>query len=166
MDILSALRGGPSTISQVANSLKVHPANLTRHFRTLEKAGLIKLDHTRDTGRNLEKYYRSVANTFDVSPEAGELSSSQEVALSFARSDLSAAIAQLPESAELPVLTLVATARVRLEDIKDYCQRLDALAKEFESSRDDAGIDYHINLNVYPGPWEMADGTFSIKKKE
>jgi len=165
-DILSELRDNPSTISQVAKSLGVHPANLTRHFRILEKAGLIELNHTRDTGRNLEKYYRCVADSFDVSPLDSNLASTQKAALEFARSDLSAAVAQLPESTELPMLTLLATARIKLKDVKEYCRRLESLAKEFEASKEDEGTEYHINLNIYPGPWDMADGTISIKKEK
>ena len=174
IDILAVLRDGPSTVTQIASLLGVHPANLTRHVRVLVEAGLVELDHTRDTGRNLEKYYRSIADTFDVAPEADGVTSPHKVALEFARSDLSAALTQLPEALSLPVLSLVAAARVRRDKIPEYFRRLEALAREFESSNADSddgendGVheEYHINLNVYPGSWNTTGGTFSLKRKE
>ena len=36
--ILDALRSGPATASQIGDKLGVHPANLTRHIRTLVDA--------------------------------------------------------------------------------------------------------------------------------
>lgn len=166
MDILDVLGSSPATITQIASKLGVHPANLTRHVRRLVEAGLIELDHTRDTGRNLEKYYRSVADTFDVSPEAEDLEAPHKVALDFARSDLSAAIAQLPDTIEHPVLTLVAAARIQHEDLAEFCSRLESLVKDFEGSDSKGGVEYHINLNLYPGRWKAADGSMSIRRKE
>jgi len=71
--ILDALRHGPATASQIAQGMGVHAANLTRHLRILERAGLIALVEKRDTGRNLEKYYAAVASSFDVAPEAANI---------------------------------------------------------------------------------------------
>jgi len=162
--MLAVLRDGPSTISRIASSLGVHPANLTRHLRTLVEAGLVELDHTRDTGRNLEKYYRSIADTFDVAPGADELTAPHKVALEFARSDLSAAIAQLPETIEQPALAFVVAARLRDADLQAYCLRLEALSKEFEALDTDRGVGYHLNLSVYPGPWRADDPTVTIER--
>jgi len=164
MSMLALLRDGPSTISRIASSLGVHPANLTRHLRTLVEAGLVELDHTRDTGRNLEKYYRSIADTFDVAPGADELTAPHKVALEFARSDLSAAIAQLPETIEQPALAFVVAARLRDADLQAYCLRLEALSKEFEALDTDRGVGYHLNLSVYPGPWRADDPTVTIER--
>lgn len=166
MSMLAVLRDGPSTISRIASSLGVHPANLTRHLRTLVEAGLVELDHTRDTGRNLEKYYRSIADTFDVAPGADELTAPHKVALEFARSDLSAAIAQLPETIEQPALTFVVAARLREADLRAYCLRLEALSKEFEALDTDRGVGYHLNLSIYPGPWSADDPTVTIGRNE
>lgn len=166
MDILAALRNGPATLSQVADALGVHPANLTRHVRTLLAAGLVELDHTRDTGRNLEKYYRSVADTFDVAPEADGIAAPQKLALRFARSDLSAALAQLSDAIHQPVLALVAAARVPADEVPAFCRRLEQLAREFESKDSGDGAAYHLNLSIYPGPWRADDGSISIAGTE
>ena len=55
--ILNMLIKKKRTVTSVAKELNVHPANLTHHFKLLEKAGLIKLVEKKDTGKNLEKYY-------------------------------------------------------------------------------------------------------------
>lgn len=165
MDILAALRDGPSTISQIGSKLGVHPANLTRHVRKLVDAGLVELSHTRDTGRNLEKYYRSVADTFDVAPGADELSAPHKIALEFSRSDLSAAIAQLPEELEGSVLALLATARLRKSDLSVFCRRLKRLIEEFEAADVADGLEYHLNLSLYPGSW-VAGGRVSLERVE
>ncbi|MDO9121366.1 MAG: helix-turn-helix domain-containing protein, partial [Anaerolineaceae bacterium] len=43
MTILSYLAKEKQSVSMIAQLLKVHPANLTHHFKVLEKVGLIKL---------------------------------------------------------------------------------------------------------------------------
>ena len=55
--ILKQLAKGKSTVSGMAKKLGVHPANLTHHFKKLEKSGLIKLVEKKDIGKNIEKYY-------------------------------------------------------------------------------------------------------------
>jgi DNA-binding transcriptional ArsR family regulator len=160
MAILVALRGGPATVTQIAATLGVHPANLTRHIRSLEDAGLIALVEKRDTGRNLEKYYRAAATTFDVAPEAGDLAARHKIALAFVRSDISAALASLPDVEPRPVVAYVVSARVAPADLGLFQERLAALVEAFSaanSANADEGDTYHLNLSLYPGP-EPADG--------
>lgn len=150
MAILGALRGGPATGSQIAAALGVHPANLTRHLRVLEQAGLIVLAETRDTGRNLEKYYRATAARFDVAPGA-RLGSPQRVALAFARSDLSAALEKLPERDPRPALALLRPARLRPRDLARFRKALEELVEAFGGADAEGGEPYHLNLSLYPG---------------
>jgi len=151
MAILDALRAGPATSSQVAEKLGVHPANLTRHLRVLEDAGLISLVEKRDTGRNLEKYYAAVAATFDVAPEAGQLEAKHKVALAFVRSDLSRALARLPNRDPGPVVALLATARIQPGQIDRFRAALDKLIDAFSAADSAGGEPYHLNLSLYPG---------------
>lgn len=104
MDILAELGNGPATASQLGKRLGVHPANLTRHIRTLVEAGLVELVEKRDTGRNLEKYYAATADSFDIAPEIKTIRSPHKLALAFSRSDLSAAPVHLSDcgSASVP----------------------------------------------------------------
>lgn len=149
MEILAQLRDGPATGSQLGSRLGVHPANLTRHIRVLVDAGLVELAETRDTGRNLEKYYAATADSFDVAPQA-DLEAPHAVALEFARSDLAAAITRLPQDEQRSVIALVSEARVAPRDVARFCSRLEALMKEFRSADGGAGEVYHLNLSLYP----------------
>lgn len=150
MEILRQLNGGPATISQIAAGLKVHPANLTRHVRILLKAGLIVLSETRDTGKNLEKYYQAVAGSFVVNQDASALEEPHKIALQFAISDLSAAISELPVKSEDPVYALIQGARIPKGKIAPLCKAIEKLVKSFESSDSQDGRPYHLNISLYP----------------
>ena len=83
------------TVSQVATRLKVHPANLTHHFRILRRAGLTRLAEERDIGRVVEKYYEAVAPLFDVRPAPENAKQVGRKVLTLLRSDLSGNIERL-----------------------------------------------------------------------
>jgi DNA-binding transcriptional ArsR family regulator len=151
MDILSALRDGPTTASKIGERLGVHPANLTRHIRTLVSAGLVELVEKRDTGRNLEKYYAATAVSFDVAPEAGSVASPHRLALVHARSDISAALARIPDDDSPPVVVLIAGARISGKEIERFKKELDRLIASFSSADESTGTPYHLSLALYPG---------------
>jgi DNA-binding transcriptional ArsR family regulator len=148
--ILRALGDRQATGSQVAAVLGVHPANLTRHLRVLVRAGLVVVAEKRDTGRNLEKYYRATAASFEVAPDL-ELTAPARIALAFARSDLSRALATLPAGDTRPVLALVTSARVRRRDLGRFTRALERLVHDFAGADSDRGDAYHLNLSLYPG---------------
>jgi DNA-binding transcriptional ArsR family regulator len=75
MKILNFLTRERLTILQTAERLKVHPANITHHFRVLQSAALIRLVEERDLGRVIEKYYEAVATVFDIRPPEGSVKS-------------------------------------------------------------------------------------------
>jgi DNA-binding transcriptional ArsR family regulator len=155
MEILTQLRDGPATGSQLGQKLGVHPANLTRHIRALVDAGLVELAETKDTGRNLEKYYAATADSFDVAPQA-DLEAPHLLALEFARSDLAAAVARLSVDERRTVMALVSEARIAPEDIARFCSKLEELLKEFRGADGEGRGVYHLNLSLYPsdGPLE------------
>ncbi len=158
MAILDALRPGPATASQVAAVLGVHPANLTRHFRILEAAGLIELVEKRDTGRNLEKYYATTASSFEVAPGTHEVAAPHRIALAFARSDISAALGSLPATETRPVAAYVAGARLAPRDIERFGRALSELIESFTSGgTDDDGEAYHLVACLYPGAVDAGD---------
>lgn len=148
--ILDALSSGPATASQIGDKLGVHPANLTRHIRTLVDAGLIELVEKRDTGRNLEKYYAAIAATFDVAPEAHDLKAPHKIALAFARSDLSAALAHVSDDDSRPVAVLVAGVRIRDSDVERFKRVMEELIESFIAADQEKGETYHLNLCLYP----------------
>ncbi|NOX49062.1 MAG: helix-turn-helix transcriptional regulator [Gammaproteobacteria bacterium] len=154
MDILRALSERPATVSQIGAQMNVHPANLTRHMRILEQSGLIRLVEKRDTGRNLEKYYASIAKTFDVAPDA-DVNSAHKAALTMLRSDLSAALANLPDKNPGSVSALLAHARISAKDIGHFADQLAKLVAEFQSADSDTSTPYHLNLSLYPSDLEV-----------
>ncbi|MEM7249221.1 MAG: winged helix-turn-helix domain-containing protein [Acidobacteriota bacterium] len=64
--ILTELCKAELTTKQVAESLGEKPTRLYHHVESLERAGLIRLTHTRQNRGTLEKYFRSVARRFEV----------------------------------------------------------------------------------------------------
>ncbi len=149
MDILRELRNGPATGSQLAQKLGVHPANLTRHIRTLVEAGLAELVEKRDTGRVLEKYYAATADSFDVAPQPS-LHSPHKLALDFVRSDLSAALIELGDDAQGSVVAFLASARIAEEDVAAFHAKLTSLIADFQAADRREGTAYHLNLSLYP----------------
>ena len=149
MAILGMLAAEKRTVTGVARQLRVHPANITHHFKRLERLGLIRLVEKRDTGRNLEKYYASVARTFVVRSRARSARSKQALALSILRDNLSAAIDGIRPGAE-GVLALLASARLRERDLGRFSKRLLALIAEFRRADSASGRSYSLNTSLYP----------------
>jgi DNA-binding transcriptional ArsR family regulator len=162
LSILAALRAGPATVSQIAARLGVHPANLTRHVRLLESATLIVLVEKRDTGRNLEKYYRAAARSFDVAPDADALTAPHKIALAMARSELSAALARLPEKSPGAVQVFSIGARLLPQRRREFLAALARLAATFESADKSGGEAYRLTLALFPGQDEDPQDTTRV----
>jgi DNA-binding transcriptional ArsR family regulator len=138
------------TISSVARENGVHPANITHHFKALEKAGLVRLVAKIDTGRNLEKYYRAIAYNFIVKPEAQHSTNQCALALSILRDNLSLAIKTAENNESQKILALLGTARLSSKDIDKFIKRLNGLIGEFKKSDSTDGTAYTLNLSLYP----------------
>jgi DNA-binding transcriptional ArsR family regulator len=151
MAILDVLRDGPATVTQIAAGLGVHPANLTRHIRVLEAAGLVALVEKRDTGRNLEKYYATAARRFRVAPGSANLTAPHKIALTFVRSELSAALVRLPDETIDPIIALALRASIAPGRAKAFAKELAGLAERFSAADHDGGEAYQLVLALYPG---------------
>lgn len=150
MQMLAAMAGEAATITQIAERMGVHPANLTRHMRILVEAGLATLVEKRDTGRNLEKYYRAAARSFDVAPGSGALRAPHKTALSFLRSEVSAAIAQLPDEDPGAVRVLMANVRVPGDQAAAFAQEIEALVARFRAAGAEDGQNYTLAAALFP----------------
>jgi len=150
MTILAYLSKEKLSVSRVAQLLKVHPANLTHHFKLLEKAGLIFLVEKRETGKNLEKLYRAAALQFVVDSE-NETTNKQVLGLTILRDNLNTSIQALKnQTEEKDVLALIKTVRIDQKDLQKFEKRLLDLANEFGSSASKKGEVYSLNISVYP----------------
>src|SRR5215471_10777798 len=133
MKILNFLTRERLTISQTAERLKVHPANITHQFRVLQAAGLIRLVEERDIGRVVEKYYEAVATLFNIRPPEGSVKSVNKKGLSFLRDDLSASIELLQADDSEDVFGQIWAARIDSKTFMSFAKRLRSLIQEFES---------------------------------
>ena len=150
MTILALLAQEKASVSWVARQLGVHPANLTHHFKLLQKTGLIELVEKRETGKNLEKLYRAKAHQFIVS--ASEQPTGQKLlALSILRDNLTAALQSLTNpNDERAVLGALKTVRMRPEDVEKFGERLLSLSEEFAARAAETGDVYSLNVSLYP----------------
>lgn len=84
MKIIETLaESDPMTTKQVAESLGEKPTRLYHHVDKLEKAGLIRLTHTRQNRGTTEKYYEAIAKQFRAGADLfnDEISEDQKNAL-------------------------------------------------------------------------------------
>jgi DNA-binding transcriptional ArsR family regulator len=157
MTILALLAQEKQSVSGIARHLGVHPANLTHHFKLLEKVGLIKLVEKRETGKNLEKYYRALAHHFTVSTAGESISNKQILALSILRDNLTAALQMLQSQAdERAILGLLKTARLEPEDVPTFEKKLFELLDEFSNHHSETGTAYSLNISLYPAEAETS----------
>jgi DNA-binding transcriptional ArsR family regulator len=150
LKILNFLVRERLTVSQTAARLRVHPANITHHFRILRRAGLIRLVEERDIGRVVEKYYAAVAEVFDVRPQAGSVRHIGREVLSLLRNDLAGNAERLKPDDSDALVGFLVTARIDAKHFADFAGRLGALAKEFDVLTDEDGTAYALTLGLYP----------------
>jgi hypothetical protein len=105
----------------------------------------------RDTGRNLEKYYAATAVRFTVAPDTSGLRAPHVIALTFARSLLSAALARLPEREQDPLAALTVAVRLTPQTARAFADELTRLAERFSATDEGAGHPYEIVLALVPG---------------
>lgn len=58
--------GKPATVKQIADNLKLVPANVHYHVKKLEKAGILTLHHTEIINGIVAKYYEPAAKSFSI----------------------------------------------------------------------------------------------------
>lgn len=156
MAILSLLAPESGSVSGIARHFGVHPANLTHHFKLLEKIGLIKLVEKRDTGKNLEKYYRAVAYNFTVSLASSKPLNKGALTLTILRDNLNTALRTIEAlPAPQPGLGLLLPIRLPPEQLIAFQEKLLALFQEFHPDRGEAGQLFTLNLSLYPAETEV-----------
>lgn len=149
--ILSILAGKALTLTHVAQQMGVHPANLSRHLKILERAGLVILVEKRDTGRNLEKYYRAAAASFTPDFEGLCPADKRKIALGVLRDELNAAILRVEagDLAESDMLVFVSGARLNPKGLAAFRKKLAGLEKSFSSGDTPDGQAYTLGLSLF-----------------
>jgi DNA-binding transcriptional ArsR family regulator len=148
MDMLRFLGAQPLTLSQLAKAMGTVPANLSRHLAKLLRASLVRLVETKDTGRNLEKYYRASAMSYTVEGPGGK-KERRAVALDILIESLSSA-SRGPSLDDLPAAAYLRIARLPKSRFPEFAARLDALTREFKESEGEDGEPYAMSLALYP----------------
>jgi len=160
MNIVDLLAEKKQTISEVAKKFDVHPATITHHFKLLKKVGLIKLVEKRDTGRNIEKYYRATALNFEVKLRKDEPVNKKALGLSILKNSLSSAVKEVRDDDGKPVIALMESIRVKPKDLHKFQKKLMSLIKEFKIFDSKSGDAYSLSIGFYP------DFTSGSSKKE
>ncbi|MBN2086450.1 MAG: helix-turn-helix transcriptional regulator [Anaerolineales bacterium] len=159
MNILEQLGREKHSISGIARALGVHPANITHHFKLLEQAGLIRLVEKRDTGKNLEKFYRAAAYHFSVNLAGEPLAGKKTLALSILHDSLTAALQAVKgQGDEAAVFGLLKNLRLAPGDVPKFQARLMKLVEEYEKRRPKDGAAYTVNISFYPGEPVAGEG--------
>jgi DNA-binding transcriptional ArsR family regulator len=163
--ILNFLVRDRLTVSQTAARLRVHPANITHHFRILRRAGLIRLVEERDIGRVVEKYYAAAAEVFDVRPQAGSVRHVGREVLAVLRNDLAGNLERLEADDSDALIGLLVSARIDGKRYADFARRLGALAREFDGLADEKGTSYALTLGLYPQRLDYGPiGRYELKR--
>lgn len=150
--MLQFLSAEPLTASQVAERLRVHPANLTHHFRALRSGRLIRLVEERDIGRVVEKYYRAVARRFEVRADgAAQLRGAGARALGMLEADLRAVSRALPRG-ERELVVHLQNARLPEGAFEGFARELASLAAKWRTTTEnpEGGRWYSLGLALYP----------------
>jgi hypothetical protein len=116
----------------------------------LEKASLIKLVEKRDTGRNIEKYYRAVALNFEVKLRKDKPVNKKALGLAVLRNSISGAIKEVKGVDDEPVIALLENARIKSEDLRRFQKKLMALFKNFRAFDSGSGEAYTLSVAFYP----------------
>ena len=169
MRILTALNEERTT-KQVAELLHEKPTRLYHHVDALERAGLVQLTRTQPKRGTIEKYYRSVARTFEARVSTGRgAEASREViddVMATAFATTSSEVSRLLERgagstlSEEGILTFLEVRATRAE-IQKLRRRLHAaigVAREEgkSSPRDER---YRLTIAFYPLETGGADAT-------
>jgi DNA-binding transcriptional ArsR family regulator len=150
MRILSQLTEFPATITMTAKSLDTRPANLSHHFRRLEKVGLIVLVETRTTLKNVEKYYRVTARSFVVASSRVPPADQAYLALSILQEEFGIAASRAREENRGEHLALLSSARIPPSQRAMFQKSLQDLIRTFDSSEDPSGEPYTLAVALFP----------------
>jgi len=158
----------PATTKQVADKMGEKAPRLYRHVEALVDEGLLELIEEKPKRGTIERYYKTIADRFEVDPELFSPSSDTgDDALDLMRSifrdtesDLGSLFQQMgdnkPSREEMPFVMRfairgtpadIAGLRARFEELLEECERLSEDRQEAKDS-----VSYSGLLAFYPRP--------------
>ena len=166
--LIEAFAGAPTTTKQVADKMGEKAPRLYRHVDALVDQGLLELIEERPKRGTIERYYKTVADRFEVDPELFSPSSGLgDEAMDMVRSvfrdtesDLASLFREISDGASdrdsMPMVMKFAI-RGTSSDIAGFRRKLDALIEESEGMSEkgeDApgSASYSGLLAFYPRP--------------
>ena len=165
LKLLERFAGDPVTTKQVADRMGEKAPRLYRHVDALVDEGLLTLVEEKPKRGTIERYYKTVADRFEVdpglfSPASGVAGDALDMVRSLIRdveAELSDCFVRLrdaePERAELPVVMKV-SMRGRPEEIQRLKDKLDQWLNEARSLSGDEDDDdlesWSGLLAIYP----------------
>ncbi len=168
LKLIEGFAGAPATTKQVADRMGEKAPRLYRHVEALVDEGLLELIEEKPKRGTIERYYKTVADRFEVDPELFSPSSGTgDDALDLMRSifrdtesDLGSLFHEMSERdatrEDLPLVIKfairgtpedIAKLRAKLEEWLEDCERLSTNAEDAKGSAAYSGL-----LAFYPRP--------------
>ncbi|MFQ5744619.1 MAG: helix-turn-helix domain-containing protein [Acidobacteriota bacterium] len=163
--ILGAMIQEPITTKQVSVLLSEKPTRLYHHVDALERAGLIRLSHTRQNRGTVEKYFQAVAHRFVVDRKAvevngaaggegteleGVIAQSLDATLSEIRDGISSGVVRADKEAGDSVF-IRSHLRASPLEMSKLIEKLQEWIRECQRCHDpEADLEYGLTLAFYP----------------
>ena len=144
--IVSLLRERAWSTQQLARELDVPKGTMGHHLKVLERAGLIRVVHTRQVRALTEKFYGRVARLFLFAAE------NPADARAFGASALRDAAFQLERAPAGAGFGLV-LSRLSKEQVKRFDRRLEKLIDDFRAADAPGGTPHRVALAY----WKVSD---------
>lgn len=175
--IIEILAFQPATVKQIADKLGLAPSKLYYHVNMLENAGLILVVETRMVANMQEKYYRTVANCFELDEslltfhtDAGRdsintvLNNVLDTTKDDIQRSLQARLFALDQgdSQERRFMLTRQTNHIPEERANEFVEQLQALLKEFtqDTKTEDTAVsrqNYAFTIAFYPSIYYSDD---------
>lgn len=138
------------TVTQLAERLGEFPATVHHHVKLLERAGLVRIAHTREKSGILEKYYRAVAERIVADHGVGQLNDPAAIALDAAGGALRAGLDRLDAARADEAFATMEELRLTREQAAAFASRLRQLLETAGTGRQEDGGQWLAVIALYP----------------
>lgn len=151
MRILEILTERQASVKELATLIKESPQTTHYHTKLLEKAGLIEIVEKREVRGALEKFYRAVADRFEVVDSVGKgLLDEPEMGFEMLRNFLELGRWGAAEAGMEGVQVNALIVHTDPARAKEFQQRLSALVQEFHALEEEGGQRFGLMAALFP----------------